>query len=137
MKTTLIFIMAITIIFNSYADDLHFIKDRLPTENKKLKTNNKYKDDGTYIIIDENNIKNSTASITKYKSYSKVLAYNNITNTNTQIKADRITYRTGNMPFFIEYNNINDKNAHINLSYFKPWLLDGFGYSKFQIKQGS
>lgn len=54
-----------------------------------------------------------------------------------QIKADRITYRTGNMPFFIEYNNINDKNAHINLSYFKPWLVDDFGYLKFQIKQGS
>lgn len=57
MKTTLIFIMAITIIFNNYADDLHLIKDRLPMENKKLKTNNKYKDDGIYIIIDKNNIK--------------------------------------------------------------------------------
>ncbi|WP_119711044.1 filamentous hemagglutinin N-terminal domain-containing protein [Arsenophonus endosymbiont of Aleurodicus floccissimus] len=70
MKTTLIFIMAITIMFNSYADDLHIIKDRLPTENRKLKKNNK--DNGTYIIIDENNIKNSTASITKYKNYSKL-----------------------------------------------------------------
>ncbi|RXK33902.1 hypothetical protein BBD39_06950 [Arsenophonus endosymbiont of Bemisia tabaci Asia II 3] len=67
----------------------------------------------------------------------EVLAYNNIINVNTQIKADRITYRTGNMPFFIEYNNINDKNAHINLSYFKPWLVDDFDYAKFQIKQGS
>ncbi|CAA2930039.1 hypothetical protein [Arsenophonus endosymbiont of Bemisia tabaci] len=64
--------MAITIIFNSYADDLHLIKDRLPTQNKKLKTNNKYKDDGTYIILDENNIKNFTVNITKYKSYSKL-----------------------------------------------------------------
>lgn len=41
------------------------------------------------------------------------------------------------MPFFIEYNNINNKNSHINLSYFKPWLVDDFGYSKFQMKQGS
>lgn len=67
----------------------------------------------------------------------EVLAYNNIINANTQIKADRITYRTGNMPFFIEYNNINNKDAHMNLAYFKPWLVDDFGYSKFRIKQGS
>lgn len=29
----------------------------------------------------------------------EVLAYNNIINPNTQIKANRITYRTGSMPF--------------------------------------
>lgn len=38
----------------------------------RIKNNNKYKDEGTYIIIDKNNIKNSTASIKKYKHYSKL-----------------------------------------------------------------
>ncbi|HGJ5864093.1 MAG TPA: filamentous hemagglutinin N-terminal domain-containing protein [Arsenophonus nasoniae] len=67
----------------------------------------------------------------------EVLAYNNIINANTQIKANNITYRTGSMPFFIKYDHINNKNTHNNLAYFKPWLVDDFGYSKFQVKKGS
>lgn len=67
----------------------------------------------------------------------EVLAYNNIINANTQIKANRITYRTGSMPFFIEYDHINNKNTHNNLAYFKPWLVDDFGYSKFKVTKGS
>lgn len=65
----------------------------------------------------------------------EVLAYNNIINANTQIKANSITYRTGSMPFFIKYDHINNKNTHNNLAYFKPWLVDDFGYSKFQVKK--
>lgn len=72
MKKTLIFVIMVIMAFDIYSDQFYLVKSKLAIEDKKSKNNNKYRNEGTYIIIDKNNIKNSTANITKYKDYSKL-----------------------------------------------------------------